>query len=178
LVVCLDAGTARWAAKPIPLGLGTSHIAPLVVTPEDFTGTLPRATAKDVLLMAALVYAGHPDDTAARRRVVKAYSKIRKTNPGEAAVYADLVSSLVQGESLRKLEDDMLKTEGIVWESEIGQRSWAEGKAETLLRILARHEVVVPDEARARIMACTNVETLDAWIDNALDATTIEEVLG
>lgn len=79
----------------------------------------------------------------------------------------------------------MLKTEGIVWESEIGQRYWAEGraegraagKAETLLRILARRGVIVPDEARERIMACTDVVALDDWIDKALDATSVEQVL-
>lgn len=189
LVVCLNAATATWAAEPIPLGLGTSHVAPLVVTPADFTGRLPGATTKESLVMAALVYAGHPDDEDALRTIIKAYAAIRKRNEGEAAVYADLVASLVQGEPLRRLEDDMLKTEGIVWESEIGRRSWAEGeakgraegeakgRAETLLRILRHRGVAVPDDARERIMSCTDVATLDTWVDRALDAHSIKDVI-
>jgi hypothetical protein len=33
------------------------------------------------------------------------------------------------------------------------------------------------DDHRSRIMACTDPATLDRWLDRALDATTIEDVL-
>jgi hypothetical protein len=193
LVVCVDAATAKWAAEPIPLGLGTSHVAPLVVTPADFPGRWPGATIKESLLMAALAYAGHPNDEDALHALVKAYAAIRAKNEGEAAVYADLVASLVQGEPLRRLEDTMLKTEGIVWESEIGRRSWAEGeakgraegealgeakgRAETLLRILRHRGIAVPDDAQERILSCSDSAILDSWIDRALDAHSITDVL-
>ena len=61
----------------------------------------------------------------------------------------------------------------------------AEGKAEgeingrrdALLRLLARAKLVLTDSDRARIQACTDVGTLDRWIENVLGANNISDVL-
>jgi hypothetical protein len=53
----------------------------------------------------------------------------------------------------------------------------AEGRAEYVLRVLDRRAVPMTDDHRSRIMACTDPATLDRWLDRALDATTIEDVL-
>jgi hypothetical protein len=42
---------------------------------------------------------------------------------------------------------------------------------------LDRHDIKVTDEARQRIADCTDLATLDTWIDRAIDAQTIEDVL-
>jgi hypothetical protein len=51
------------------------------------------------------------------------------------------------------------------------------GRAEAVLRILAARGVHVGDEAQQRILACTDVSTLDRWFDRALNATTLSDVL-
>jgi predicted transposase YdaD len=53
----------------------------------------------------------------------------------------------------------------------------AEGKAETLLRILSARGIHVDDQARQRIMSCTDIALLDQWFDRALNATRLSEVL-
>ncbi len=47
-----------------------------------------------------------------------------------------------------------------------------------LLRVLSRQGIPVDDESRQRIMSCTDIATLDQWLDRALGATRLSEVLG
>ncbi|WP_242515179.1 hypothetical protein [Sorangium cellulosum] len=51
------------------------------------------------------------------------------------------------------------------------------GKKETLLRLLARAGIVLTEDESARIQACSDVATLDRWIENVLGAKTATEVL-
>ena len=51
----------------------------------------------------------------------------------------------------------------------------AEGKAETLLRLMERRFGAVPEAARARISAAS-VADLDGWLDAILDAGDVDEV--
>ncbi|MGK4003667.1 hypothetical protein WMF31_13635 [Sorangium sp. So ce1036] len=51
------------------------------------------------------------------------------------------------------------------------------GKKETLLRLLARSGIVLAENESARIQACSDVATLDRWIENVLGAKTATEVL-
>jgi predicted transposase YdaD len=53
----------------------------------------------------------------------------------------------------------------------------AEGRAEDVLRILTARGVHVADEARQRILSCTDIATLDRWFDRALNARTLSDVL-
>jgi hypothetical protein len=53
----------------------------------------------------------------------------------------------------------------------------AEGEVRPLLAVLAARRIDLPDEARARITACTDTVTLTAWIGRAATADRIEDVL-
>ncbi|QRN99912.1 hypothetical protein JRI60_13200 [Archangium violaceum] len=56
-------------------------------------------------------------------------------------------------------------------------RGRAEGRAEDVVRILAARGVHVDDEARRRILTCSDLDTLDRWFDRALRATSLSDVL-
>ncbi|MFY0562383.1 Rpn family recombination-promoting nuclease/putative transposase [Archangium lansingense] len=51
------------------------------------------------------------------------------------------------------------------------------GRAEDVLRILTARGVQVDQEARQRILSCTDLDVLDRWFDRSLNATTLSEVL-
>jgi predicted transposase YdaD len=53
----------------------------------------------------------------------------------------------------------------------------AKGRAESIVRILAARGVHVDDEARQRILTCTDLDTLDLWFERALRATSLSDVL-
>ncbi|MFY0580708.1 Rpn family recombination-promoting nuclease/putative transposase [Cystobacter fuscus] len=52
-----------------------------------------------------------------------------------------------------------------------------QGRAEAILRILTVRGVQVDEVARQRILSCSDVATLDRWLDLSLKATTLAEVL-
>jgi len=51
------------------------------------------------------------------------------------------------------------------------------GKRSALLRVLARAGLAPAGEDRARIEACTDAATLDRWLENAIGATSLADVL-
>jgi hypothetical protein len=52
-----------------------------------------------------------------------------------------------------------------------------EGKAEALLVILQQRKLEISDEQRRQIAACPDVATLDRWLDRALSARSVDELL-
>ncbi|MEV4875941.1 hypothetical protein [Streptomyces cyaneofuscatus] len=64
---------------------------------------------------------------------------------------------------------------GIVAES-FRDEGRAEGRAEDILRILTVRGVSVPDEARQRVTACTDLAVLDVWFERAITAPTADAV--
>jgi hypothetical protein len=50
------------------------------------------------------------------------------------------------------------------------------GRAEALLAVLEARGVRVPDEARARILACSDGAQLDAWIRKAVSVPTVDDL--
>ena len=52
----------------------------------------------------------------------------------------------------------------------------AKGEAKAIVMVLNARGVPVPQEARERILACTDHETLETWITKATTATSIDEL--
>jgi len=52
-----------------------------------------------------------------------------------------------------------------------------EAKRDALFRLLARRGLSLTDDMRARISACTDLATLDRWVDSALTVGTVGDVL-
>ncbi len=57
------------------------------------------------------------------------------------------------------------------------QRGLTRGRAEDVLRVLSARGVHADEQARQRILTCTDVATLDRWFERSLNATTLSEVL-
>lgn len=53
----------------------------------------------------------------------------------------------------------------------------AKGLAKALLRLLDSRGVHVDDTSRQRIQACTDVTTLERWLERALNTTHLSDVL-
>jgi hypothetical protein len=52
----------------------------------------------------------------------------------------------------------------------------AEGKAESVISVLEKRGVPIPQAARDRITSCTDLDTLTLWFDRSLTATTAEDL--
>jgi predicted transposase YdaD len=88
----------------------------------------------------------------------------------DKAVTVDMLKSLV-GE---QRAEEMMGT----WAEEYVEKGRMEGRAEDVLRILALRGVSVDNQARQRILSCTDLATLGLWLERAITATHISDVLG
>ena len=101
----------------------------------------------------------------------------------ERVTVRDIEAMLVPavGEQLREVvmtEGERLLIEGEVRGEARGEaKGEAKGRAHAVLGVLTARGIVVPDAIRARILACTDIPTLDAWIARAATASSATEVV-
>jgi hypothetical protein len=60
--------------------------------------------------------------------------------------------------------------------SETMRKSFAQGEAKALLRVLDRRLLTVSDDQRERILTCTDIATLEGWLDKAVTASSADEL--
>ena len=54
----------------------------------------------------------------------------------------------------------------------------AKGKADAVLKILTRRGLAPSADQRRRIVACTDLATLERWLDWSLSASSVDELMG
>jgi hypothetical protein len=183
IVVTPDPAVARWASQPIDLGDEMTYRV-RVVGPDG----IPRVTDPDqatrepqLAVLSAVAHGGGDVEVAVSigRAAVNAASPL----PEEQRVLYSALIEKALSEAARKalaMEPHIEK-----FFSEAHRRSYdrgkAEGKAEgevkALMMILERRGMAMTDEQQQQIVACTDVATLDRWLDRALSVTSVDELL-
>jgi hypothetical protein len=183
LVVTPDASTARWAGQPVDLGGGATWRS-LVVGPEgipiitdvDFASREPH-----LAVLSAMAHGRDKDvATAVAVAAAAAAGVAGLPEPLRLLCFALIESSL--GDAARK-SFEMLP-QGQRFFSETQRRSFsegekkgkAEGEAQALLRVLDRRGLSISAEQRERVLACSELAALEAWLDRAVTAESTEEV--
>ena len=184
LVVTPDPRIARWAAQPIDVGPG-SVFRPQVIDPERIPKIVDAHEAvRDPHLAALSVIAHGKGDVDVAVRIALALDKAIEGLPGtERSLYSHLIDNALGDDAKEKIE---MMPEPPKYFSETFRRSWeqgaaegeAKGKAEALLRILAQRGLPWSEDQRRRILACTDLATLDGWLDRALLVASVDELLG
>jgi hypothetical protein len=200
LVVTPDPRVASWAAQPIDVGPG-SVFRPQVIHPDRIPKIMDaREAARDPQLAALSVVAHGKGDPEVAARIALALHKASLALPGaEQGLYLSLIHNALSGDAREKFE---MMPEAPKYFSETLRRAWeqdvaagkaegeakgkaegkaegeAKGKAEALLRILAQRRLSVSEDQRRRILACTDLATLDGWLDRALLTTSVDDLLG
>ncbi|WP_437275717.1 hypothetical protein WME90_31315 [Sorangium sp. So ce375] len=207
LVVAPDAGVATWAAENIDLGLGLGHVEPLVLGPAVVPEITDPAEAEKEIELAVLSAVVHGNGPNGLTVVQSALAALGRLDQEHAAVYFHVIWNGLREPMRRALEAlvmerqiegeatfppfvqkliDRGKLEGLREGKLDGLR---EGKLEglregelkakrgTLLRLLARAGIMLSECESARVQACTDIATLDRWIDNVLGAKEATDVL-
>lgn len=189
LVVCSDAGVARWCAAPIVLGHPGLVLAPLVLGPDQIPAvTDPGEAARtpEVAVLSAMAHGAGPDSHAVLEALVSALQTI---DFDHAMLYSVAVQTVLPMAARQYLEGLMVTlnvnyrdettfvgryfTRGYAEGEAAGK---AEGRADAVLTVLAARGVDVPADARARITACTDLDQLDTWVVRAGTVTTVDEL--
>ncbi len=68
------------------------------------------------------------------------------------------------------------------YQSDFARRHVAQGRAEggahAVLVVLSARGIAVPDDVRARISGCADLDLLDRWLASAVTARDISDVVG
>jgi hypothetical protein len=179
LVVCQDRRTAIWAASPVRIGppQWTSLIMrPLVLGPHNVPViTDPAEAARDVPLatLSAVTHAREPGADAILKTLASAMKTLDKDT---ASVFIELTELGLGNAPAAQTWRNLMAVDLSFFRSETSQRLRAEGEARAILRLLDQRGIDVPDDIRARITGCLDLDTLDTWFTRAVTATSVEQL--
>jgi hypothetical protein len=201
MVFCRDRGIARSCGKAIPTGHPGFVLTPVVVGPDGVPAPERQGTAAaELAVMAA--WAGSADlrDPGVRAGTL---GLIAGLDPETLATYTRIVLIAAPDETSRRALEalmatkfksdfvDKIQAEGLAQGLAEGQaqgraegqaqgraEGQAQGQARMILQVLDARRVVVPDEIRDQVLACTDIAQLDAWGYRAATAQSIEDVFG
>ncbi len=189
LVVCRDKGTAEWAAEPIRVGLENHPslvVFPLVLGPHNVPVVTDAARAADDIPMAVFSAITHSNDHGIAAILEALAKALRDMDADAAAVFAEFTEAGLGATPAREIWRNLMGTglshfRGFVAESfrdEGRVEGRLEGRAEDILRILDLRGVPVPEAARQRVSACTDLAVLDVWFERAVTAPSADAVFG
>jgi hypothetical protein len=195
LVVAPNAATARWAARPIELGGGNQY-TPLVVGPEGVPKlTDPaRARREPQLAVLSVIAHGRGEVMTAAAIGAAAAQAILRLSEEQRMLYSLLIEANLSEAARKAIEMqpglekffseaqrrnfERGRAEGEAKGKAEGEaKGKAEGEAAALLKILTRRGLTLTAEQRRRILGCTDVATLERWLDCALSVTSVAELL-
>ena len=179
IVATPDPDTARWAAQPIDLGGGNLYRVH-IIGPEGIPviTDVEHAVRDPYLAMLSVIAHGKGDqDVALEIATATAEALCKLTKEDQRLLYMIIVQSSL-GEASRKAFEMLHNIQPFLSESQrrLVAEGKAEGKAEDILKILAKRGISLTDEHRRRILGCGDLATLDRWFDRALTATAIREL--
>jgi hypothetical protein len=187
LVVAPRADVAAWAEEPIDVGLHRGSLSPLVLGPAVVPEVTDEALAEkeaELAILSAVMHGNGPNGLAVVQSVRKALGRFDREH---AAVYFQLVRTALHEPMRRALGEPPVALQ-IKWKAtlptfaqQLVDRGEIAGEIKatrgTLLRLVARAGITLSEDERARVDACTDLATLERWVDNVLGAKTAADVL-
>ncbi len=178
---------------PIATGHPGWTLTPLVLGPE----TVPivrdddEATRAPELAVLSVMAHGHEPDAILIAQA--ALGAARGLDDERAKLYADLVLLSVD-HAARAILEALMANGTYEYQSDFARRYVAQGRAEgeahgeargeargrahALLGVLSARGIAVPDDVRARIFGCADLDLLDRWLASAVTARDISDVVG
>ncbi|MFI8851407.1 hypothetical protein [Streptomyces sp. 891-h] len=182
LVVCRNRHTARWAKGPFRIGHGSQanlHVTPFVLGPDDVPVVRDVDQALADLELAVLSAVTHVEDARINdilEILATALQKAPEEFPTELST--ELISAGLSGSPSADLWRNLmgaltLDPNSKTWFTEYYRNQvWVKA----LLQVCAKRRIALTPADRERITTCNDNDQLDRWHNNALTATTAEEV--
>ena len=196
LVVTPDDKVAEWARVPIELGPG-SRMEPWVVGPSEVPVIIDVAEAVADPELAILSIMAHGSGADGGEVGYAAFEATRGLSDERRVLYSDLILASLGEAARAKMEElmaagkyeyqsDFAKTHQALGRAEgeaLGRaegealgiaKGEALGRAEAVLGFLGARGLIVSEQDQARVLACTDSDTLDRWIRKAATITSID----
>jgi len=198
LVVAPDPNVSRWCAEPIEIGVPGFVLRPPVLhrTTVPVVTDLGEAARRPELGVLSAMAHGETEQGATIAAAV--LPAIRELDDDRARFYYDLVYNSLHEAARRELEAIM---KGYEYQTDFAKKYVAEGRAEgltqgltqgltegltqgrareaasNLLSVLRVRRIAVPDAVREHILAQKDPERLERWLEKAVVATSVTEVI-
>ncbi len=188
LVVTPSEAVATRASKPIRLGPG-STVGLLVVGPNAIPVIVDVETAKrgpELAVLSAMAHGGEEPELAVRIATA-ALAGVVGLDDERALLYSDLIR-ISLGEAARRAFEDLMANGNYEYQSDFAKKydalgrakgeakGRAEGEASAVLKFLATRRIAVTEEQKTRILACTDLQVLERWIEKAVTVTSGDEL--
>ena len=183
LIIAPDPEVAAWCAEAIETGIPGFVLRPPVLGRKAVpivTDPAEAARRPELAVLSALAHGESDMGAAVAAAVLPA---IRELDEERARFYGDLVLNSLNDAARRALEARM---KGYEYQSEFAMRcvaqgrteGRAEGEARALLTALRVRGIAVPEATREQILAQKDPGQLERWLEKAVVATSLAEVLG
>ncbi|MDX2675609.1 hypothetical protein [Streptomyces soliscabiei] len=187
IVVTQSSATARWAARPIHLGVRgvpSLTVRPFVLGPDNVPLIATEEEARRDPPLAALSAMTHGRGRQAAAILESLAAALKDIDRDSAAVLVQFVDSCLADDQVRKMWRDLMTAMQYFWRHPLAEEVREEGREEgrvreraaMILRILEWRGVAVPDEVRARVEACTDSDQLAVWSERAVHATSVDDL--
>ena len=174
LVITVTEAMARWSREPIELGPGNVFRA-LVVGPASVPVIDDVAVAERDPELAVLSCIAHGNEAHAEVLGRAALLATLRLSDERQVLYSDLVFAALS-EAARAALEDLMAGGTYEFQSDFAKKHQARGEAKALLAVLEARGLRASDEARSRILACTDSAQLEAWIRKAVSVTSVDEL--
>jgi hypothetical protein len=179
IVLTQSSATARWAARPIRLGLPGWHsltVRPLVLGPDNVPVIVDEhQAARDVpLAVFSAMTHGRGSDAAA---ILKSLAAALETvDPESAAVFAQFVESGLVDPQAKKIRRDLMTSVNYFFRHPVAEQVRAQERTAMVLSILEWRGLDVPEPVRKRVLACADLDLLETWAERAVHAAAAEDL--
>lgn len=187
IVLTQSRATARWARRPIRLGLPGWHsltVRPLVLSPENVPLITDEEEAKRDVFLAAFSAMTHGKGPGAAAILKSLAAALETTDTDSAGMLAQFVESCLVDVQARQIWKELMMPVNYFFRHEVAEKVRAEGREEgieeeragMILRILDWRAIPVPDAVRERVTGCTDLGQLETWARRAVHATTADDL--
>lgn len=185
LVVAPDAAVATWCARPIEMGHPGLVLWPLVTGPEAIPIITEAQTARqnpELTVLSAMAHGKWKVGGAIAQAVLLAMAGAGLEDE-RGRLYVDLALSSLS-EVARAALEALMRSGNYEYQSEFARKYVAQGREEgrqegemsSLLKVLDARGLEVDDEARKRILACTEPAQLKRWLRRAMVVKSVQEL--
>jgi hypothetical protein len=182
LVIAPANEVATWCAEPISIGPPSLVLTPVVLRRDAIPVVTDPAEAARRLELGMLSILAHGESEHGRSIAGSLLPAIAELDEERGRLYLDLLLNSVN-EATRRALEAMMK--GYEYQSDFAKRYVAQGRAEgraqgearALLAALRARGIPVPDADRERILAELDTERLERWVERAVVASSLAEVL-
>jgi hypothetical protein len=190
LVVTPDEAVATWSRTPVEMGPGNVFV-PLVIGPSSIPLVDDVALAErdpELAVLSVMAHGHEPHAEALGRAALLAALRL---SDDRQLLYSDLVFAALS-EAARTALEELMASGNYEFQSEFAKKHQAkgraegraegevkgrvEGRAEALLDVLQARGLRISDDARARILACSDATQLAAWVRKAVTIGSVDEL--